>query len=85
MAIDENGAARIVGVGRSIPAATDIGGRMGDNEERSPADAAAHMAALLPELIAQRDAAKSARERKPLSARIRSARIVIAWAKSRAG
>lgn len=40
---------------------------------------------MVADLLAQRDAATTKRERKELSARLRSARIILRWAKSRAG
>lgn len=55
------------------------------DERLTPNLLAEKAAAILPRLLAQRDAAKSKRERKVLSARIRSARLLLKWAKSRAG
>ncbi|MCA1653673.1 MAG: hypothetical protein ABR588_05940 [Sphingomicrobium sp.] len=45
------------------------------------------LVAILPDLIAQREAEqdKRKRKRKQLSSRIKAARIVIAWARTRAG
>ena len=56
-----------------------------DKARRTPNSMAADMAATLADLLARRDAATDKRERKQLSSRIRAARTVIAWAKSRAG
>lgn len=49
------------------------------------AQTAAELRAALPDLLAKRDAAKSKRERKALSGRIRIARDLIKWIESRAG
>jgi hypothetical protein len=61
-----------------------------DQEERNhqfrgPNKLAEDAAALIAELLPLRDAAKTKRERKQLSSRIKSARILLQWAKSRAG
>jgi hypothetical protein len=46
---------------------------------------AEEMEALILELIPQRDAAKDKREKKALSGRIKTARMLVKWVKSRAG
>ena len=53
--------------------------------ERGPNKLAAVCAAILPALLAEREAATTKRERKQLSARISSVRMLIGWAKTRAG
>ncbi len=54
-------------------------------EPMGPNLIAEKMAALLPDLLAQRDVAATKRERKALNGRIRIARDLLKWAKTRAG
>lgn len=53
--------------------------------ERGPYAMEQAMLATLPDLLAQRDAATDKRERKALSSRIKTARMVIKWCRTRAG
>jgi len=53
--------------------------------ERSPNKLAADCAAILPKLLAEREASTTKRERKHLSSRIRATRMLFGWAKTRAG
>lgn len=54
-------------------------------ETRSLNEMADECAALLPDLLAQREAATDKRERKALSSRIKTTRMLLRWCKSRAG
>ncbi len=53
--------------------------------ESGPNKLAADCERVIPELIAARDAAKTAKERKQLSSRLKTARYLLRWAKTRAG
>jgi hypothetical protein len=55
------------------------------NERYTPNQMAADAQALLDRLIPERDAETDKRKRKDLSSRIKSARILRNWAKTRAG
>lgn len=61
-----------------------LGAKAVEDPNYSPNDMARDAQALIDELTPLRDAAKG-RERKQLSARIKSARILRNWAKTRAG
>lgn len=54
-------------------------------EEAGPNGLAVKCEAILPGLLAARDAAPTKRERKQLSSRIKTARMLLKWAKTRAG
>lgn len=56
-----------------------------DDERLTPNMLADQCAAILPDLLAQREAATTTRERKQLGSRIRAARTMLTWAKTRAG
>ena len=54
-------------------------------EEAGPNGLARKCEALLPTLLADREAAKTKQERKHLSSRIKATRMLLKWAKTRAG
>lgn len=56
-----------------------------DIEEAGPNGLALKCEVLLPKLLADRDGAKTKRERKQLSSRIKATRMLLTWAKTRAG
>lgn len=55
------------------------------SEEPGPNKLAATCEAMVPALIAERDAAKDRGTRKKLNSRIHTTRMLLRWAKSRAG
>lgn len=56
-----------------------------DEAQRGPNKLAADCEALIPKLIAEREAAKDDAKKRALQARIKSARMLLRWCKSRAG
>lgn len=64
---------------------TEVTGLALDDERLTPNLLAERASATLAELLPLRDAAKSKRERKGLSSRIRCARVLLHFAKTRAG
>ena len=56
-----------------------------DKDQSGPNRMAADMDALIPNLVAQRDATKDKRERAELNSRLKAARMLSRFAKTRAG